>query len=173
MTDVRYVTVARVGDVPDGGVRVVRIDDLPIAIFRLGDQHFALEDVCTHDGGPLAEGFVEGDVIECPRHGARFDIRTGAVLAMPAIAPVPTYPVRVVGDAIQVGWPDAGDAPQVAATATPQQASRPESAVPAAPSAGATTPAGDASAPSQQELAVRSALETVMDPEIGLSVVDV
>ena len=100
----RYVAVARVGEIPEGGVKVVRIEDQPIAIFRLDGRYYALDDVCTHDGGPLAEGFIEGAQIECPRHGARFDIRTGAVLCLPAVAPVATYPVRVEGDEIQVGW---------------------------------------------------------------------
>jgi 3-phenylpropionate/trans-cinnamate dioxygenase ferredoxin subunit len=63
-----------------------------------------MEDLCTHDGGPLAEGVLEGEVIECPRHGARFNVKTGAALCLPAVAPVATYAVRVQGDEIQVGW---------------------------------------------------------------------
>jgi 3-phenylpropionate/trans-cinnamate dioxygenase ferredoxin component len=100
-----YVSVARVGEIPPGGVKVVRLDDQEIAIFNLAGDYYAMDDVCTHDGGPLAEGTIEGPVIECPRHGARFDIRSGAVLAMPATAPVTTYRVRIEGDEIQVAWP--------------------------------------------------------------------
>ena len=100
----RFVTVARVGEIPPGGVKVVRLDDQEIAVFNLAGVYHAVDDVCTHDGGPLAEGLIDGHTIECPRHGARFDIRTGAVLAMPATVPVPTYAVRVEGDDIQVGW---------------------------------------------------------------------
>ena len=100
----RYVPIARVGDVPEGGVKVVRIEDQAIALFLIGGRYHALDDVCTHDGGPLAEGFIEGMEIECPRHGARFDIATGAVLCLPATAPVTSYPVRVVVDEIQVRW---------------------------------------------------------------------
>ena len=99
-----FVTVARLGEIPEGGVKIVRLDDQEIAVFNLGGAYYAMDDVCTHDGGPLAEGVIDGDVIECPRHGARFDIRTGAVLAMPATRAVPTYAVRVEGDEIQVGW---------------------------------------------------------------------
>jgi 3-phenylpropionate/trans-cinnamate dioxygenase ferredoxin subunit len=99
-----FVTVARVGEIPAGGVKIVRLDDREIAVFHLEGAYYAMDDVCTHDGGPVAEGLIDGDVIECPRHGARFDIRTGAALSMPATAPVPTYPVRVEGDEIQVGW---------------------------------------------------------------------
>ena len=97
-----FVTVAKVGEIPSGGVKVVRIGDQEIAVFHLDGAYHALDDVCTHDGGPLAEGTIEDHVIECPRHGARFDIRTGAVLSMPATAPVTTYPVRVTGGEIQV-----------------------------------------------------------------------
>lgn len=99
-----FVTVARVGEIAEGGVKVVRVDDVPVAVFHVEGVYHALEDVCTHDGGPLAEGALTGCVIECPRHGAKFDVRTGAVLAFPATAPVPTYAVRVVGEEIQVGW---------------------------------------------------------------------
>jgi len=98
------VTVARLGDIPMGGVKVVRVEDQPVALFHLEGGYFATEDVCTHDGGPLAEGTLDGEVIECPRHGARFNVRTGAALCLPAVAPVATYDVRIEGDEIQVGW---------------------------------------------------------------------
>src|SRR5580765_2605626 len=84
----RFVTIAKAGEIPVGGVKIVRFDDQEIAVFNVAGQYYAMADVCTHDGGPLAEGTIEGPVVECPRHGARFDIRTGAVLAMPATAPV-------------------------------------------------------------------------------------
>ena len=99
-----FVTVARVGEIPEGGVRIVRLDDVPVAIFHLDDGYYAIEDICTHDGGPVAEGPLEGCIIECPRHGARFDVKTGKALKFPATTPVPTYAVRVVGDEIQVEW---------------------------------------------------------------------
>lgn len=108
MSDVRtggFVTVARVGEIPEGGVKMVRLGDQSLAIFNLAGAYHALEDVCTHDGGPLAEGVLEGHVIECPRHGARFDVRTGAVLSLPATVPVPRFEVKVSGDEIQVAWP--------------------------------------------------------------------
>jgi 3-phenylpropionate/trans-cinnamate dioxygenase ferredoxin subunit len=99
-----YITVAKVGEIAPGSVKVVRFEDQDVAVFHVDGGYYAIDDICTHDGGPLAEGTLDGAVIECPRHGARFDVRTGAVLCMPATAPVPTYSVRVVGDAIQVGW---------------------------------------------------------------------
>lgn len=99
-----YVTVARVGEIPDGGVKVVRLEGQAVAVFLVDGEYFAIDDICTHDGGPLAEGALDGYTIECPRHGARFDVRTGDVLAMPATTPVPTYTVKVEGDEIRVGW---------------------------------------------------------------------
>jgi 3-phenylpropionate/trans-cinnamate dioxygenase ferredoxin subunit len=99
-----FVTVARVGELPVGSVKVARLGDQPIALFHLEGGYHAIEDTCTHDGGPLAEGRLEGNVIECPRHGARFDVVTGAALSLPAIAPVATLAVRVRGDEIQVAW---------------------------------------------------------------------
>ena len=100
-----FVTVAKVGEIPEGGIKVVRLGDQSLALFHVETGYYALEDVCTHDGGPLAEGVLEGHEIECPRHGARFDVRTGAVTSLPAMVPVPRYEVRVVGDEIQVAWP--------------------------------------------------------------------
>ena len=100
----RWITVARAAEVPVGGRRVVRLDDQPIAVFHLDDGWYAIDDVCTHDGGPVAEGRLEGCIIECPRHGATFDVKTGAALTFPAVSPVATYAVRVVGDEVQVEW---------------------------------------------------------------------
>ncbi len=175
-----FVTVARVGEIAAGDVKIVRLDDTTVAVFHLDDGYWAIEDVCTHDGGPVAEGPLEGGVIECPRHGARFDVRTGAVKSFPATTPVPTYAVRVVGDEVQVSLDAAAKA---AAPTNPHTGQRQPWEVPATPAAAA--PAGDlpppqapsgppafSSMPSQQEMAVRSALETVLDPEINLSVID-
>ncbi len=100
-----FVTIARVGEIEPNGVKIVHLNDVPVAIFHLDDGYFAIEDVCTHDGGPVAEGCLENGVIECPRHGAQFDVRTGRVLRFPATSPVPTYAVRVSGDDIQVECP--------------------------------------------------------------------
>jgi 3-phenylpropionate/trans-cinnamate dioxygenase ferredoxin subunit len=93
-----------VGEIPPGGVKVIRVEDQLVALFHVEGRYYALDDVCTHDGGPLAEGHLEGCIIECPRHGAKFDVRTGAVMAFPATSAVPTYAVRIEGDDIKVGW---------------------------------------------------------------------
>ena len=103
-TTARWITVASAADIPVGSRRVLRLEDQPIAVFHLEDGWYAIDDVCTHDGGPVAEGPLEGSIIECPRHGATFDVKTGAALTFPAVSPVTTYAVRVVGDDVQVEW---------------------------------------------------------------------
>ena len=97
-----WINVAKTGEIAPGGHRVVDADGTHIAVFNLGGEYCAIEDVCTHDGGELAGGCVIGEEIECVRHGARFNIRTGAVTAPPAYEPVATFPVRVQEGVIQV-----------------------------------------------------------------------
>ncbi len=90
-----WIEVARLDDIPDGGVCVVEVDTRMIAVFRVGDECFALDDQCTHDGGELASGMVIGGEVICPRHGAKFDIRSGRVTSPPATEDVRAYPVRI------------------------------------------------------------------------------
>ncbi|CAN5317438.1 hypothetical protein BH24PSE2_BH24PSE2_00480 [soil metagenome] len=94
--------VAAAETIVPGNYEVVDVDDVIIAVFNLDGSFYAIEDVCTHDGEELTGGPVVGDEIVCPRHGARFCIKTGAVTAPPAYEPVPTYPVRVVDGRVQV-----------------------------------------------------------------------
>ncbi|MCZ6677867.1 MAG: non-heme iron oxygenase ferredoxin subunit [Candidatus Poribacteria bacterium] len=98
----KFFKVAEVSELPPGGKKMVEVDDIPVALFNVAGEFYAIEDVCTHDDGPLAEGELDGDEIECPRHGARFNVRTGAVLCMPAVEPVECYDVKVEGDDILV-----------------------------------------------------------------------
>jgi 3-phenylpropionate/trans-cinnamate dioxygenase ferredoxin component len=97
-----FVTVARVGDVKKGKVKTFQVNGHDIALCNVEGTYFATQDLCTHDGGPLGEGELWDYNIECPRHGARFDVRTGQVTALPAMRPIKTFPVRVQGDDIQV-----------------------------------------------------------------------
>ena len=97
-----WVRVAKVGEIAPGGYRVEEGDGAHIAVFNIEGEYYAIEDVCTHDGGELAGGIVDGDQIECMRHGARFCIKTGAVMAPPAYEPVAKFPVRVEGGVVQV-----------------------------------------------------------------------
>lgn len=97
-----FVTVATTDEVKPGERIVVEIGRHWVAVFNVDGQYYAIRDVCTHDDGPLADGELDGYEIECPRHGARFDIRDGRVTAPPAVRPVPFYPVRVEGDEVQI-----------------------------------------------------------------------
>jgi 3-phenylpropionate/trans-cinnamate dioxygenase ferredoxin component len=94
--------VAIVADVPSGSVRVFDVDGRSIALANLDGTFYAVDNVCTHDSGPLGEGRLWDGTVECPRHGARFDVKTGAVKALPAVRPVRTYPVQVEGDEVRV-----------------------------------------------------------------------
>ena len=100
-----WVNVALTAELPPGSRRIVDVDDVQIAVFNLGGNFYAIEDICTHDYAPLANAKVEGDEIICPRHGARFCIRTGAVTAPPAYEPVATFPVRINEGLVQVRDP--------------------------------------------------------------------
>jgi len=97
-----WVSVAKVGELAPGSHRVVDVDGAAVVVFNLGGEYHAIEDVCTHDGGQLTGGSIEGDEIVCPRHGARFSIRTGAALTAPAYEPVAKFLVRVENGTIQV-----------------------------------------------------------------------
>ncbi|MEX0783600.1 MAG: non-heme iron oxygenase ferredoxin subunit [Dehalococcoidia bacterium] len=99
--------VLAVEDVGPGKVAVVEVDGKQLAVCRTAEpcgdgEFFVIADVCTHDGGALDQGELIGCEIECPRHGARFDVTTGKVKRLPAVRPVKTYPVRVVDGRVEV-----------------------------------------------------------------------
>lgn len=96
------IKVADKGDVPEGSGTVVQADGKAVALFNLGGTFYALDNACTHVGGPLGEGEVEDSVVICPWHGSRFDIRTGQVLGPPARRPVATFPVEIRDGAVYV-----------------------------------------------------------------------
>ena len=97
-----FVAVAKLGEIEEGQVKVVRAGDVPIGLTKVEGELFAFADVCTHDDGPVAEGELDEYIIECPRHGAKFDIRTGKVRQLPAVTPIPVYAVKVEGDTVWV-----------------------------------------------------------------------
>jgi len=97
-----FLPVCKVGDVPDPGKQIFEVGDRYLVLFHVDGQFYALDDVCTHDGGPLGEGILEGYTIACPRHGAKFDIRDGRVLCMPAVSGTPSHDVKVEGDEVFV-----------------------------------------------------------------------
>lgn len=97
-----WTDVTLLADFPPGSVRRVELDGTNVAVFNVDGSCYAIEDLCTHDGGTLTGGAFTGDVIECPRHGARFCVRNGRVLSPPAYEDVPVFPVRIEAGRVQV-----------------------------------------------------------------------
>ena len=89
-----WVDVGSADEVGDGEVKTFQVGTERVAVARAVGQLYAVEDLCSHDDGPLGDGTLNEFPVECPRHGARFDVPTGAVLAMPAAAPIETFPVE-------------------------------------------------------------------------------
>lgn len=98
----QWLDVAPVAELPPGERQVIDSEAGPIAVFNLDGQYYAIEDLCSHDGGELASGRCDGDRIFCPRHGACFNIRTGQALSAPAYEDIETFPVRVDNGIVQV-----------------------------------------------------------------------
>jgi 3-phenylpropionate/trans-cinnamate dioxygenase ferredoxin subunit len=101
-----FVRVASCAELPPGGKKLVDLDGRAVALFNVDGSYHAIDDICTHDGGPLAEGELEGVEIRCPRHGARFDVRTGKALGFPAFEPVEVHAVEVRGGEIFIAVED-------------------------------------------------------------------
>lgn len=97
-----WIRVAPLEDFPVGSRQVLEVEGAGVVVFHLEDGFHAIEDACTHDGGELASGRLEGREIVCPRHGARFDITTGAVTEPPAYEPVAVLETRVAGGWVEV-----------------------------------------------------------------------
>lgn len=96
-----FIKVAKVSDLAPGDKMLVEYDDEEVGLFNINGNFYAISDVCTHDGGPLVEGDLEGEWIICPRHGARFNVKTGQE-TMPAFQPVPLFEVKIDGDDILI-----------------------------------------------------------------------
>jgi naphthalene 1,2-dioxygenase system ferredoxin subunit len=100
-----WTRVAAVSDVPEGEPVPVEVGDRQLALYRIGDEWFCTDNVCTHAFALLSDGWLEGHVIECPLHNGQFDIRTGRGLCAPITDDLQTFPVRVDGDDLLVGLP--------------------------------------------------------------------
>ena len=100
-----FIEVAAVEDLRSGERLFIEIDERPIVLLNIGGELFAVGDVCTHDDGPLGDGDVEDLVIICPRHGARFDLRNGKAISLPAFVDIPAYPTKLLDGKILVGIP--------------------------------------------------------------------
>lgn len=97
-----FITIAKTTDVKPGAMKTFTVNGKRVLIANLEGTFFATQDLCTHDNGTLADGELVDGEIECPRHGARFDAKTGRVMALPAMFPIKTFPVRVDGESVQV-----------------------------------------------------------------------
>lgn len=100
MTD--FVAVAKVGKLKPGSMMTVKAHGAEVALYNVGGQIYATDDVCSHAGGSLSEGELEGHVVTCPLHGSQFDVRTGEAVGPPADEPVSRYQVKVEGEDILV-----------------------------------------------------------------------
>ena len=98
----QFVAVAKVSEVPQQSIKCVEVAGTRIALFNLGGEFYALAEECTHEGGPLSEGEIHGGEVECPLHGARFDIKSGKVTLDPADDDVARYNVRVSGEDVEI-----------------------------------------------------------------------
>jgi nitrite reductase/ring-hydroxylating ferredoxin subunit len=98
----KMVKVAQTSDLSPGTGKVVQADGRDLALFNVEGTFFAIDNSCTHQGGPLGEGELSGDTVECPWHGAQFNVRTGAVTRPPAPAGVRSFPVTIQGDNVLV-----------------------------------------------------------------------
>ena len=97
-----YIPVAQVTEIAPGQVKIVEAVGQKIALSNVGGTVYAIEDRCSHDNGPLGEGTLQGKLLECPRHGARFDVTTGRPVTLPAVVPVKQFPVKIEGNQILV-----------------------------------------------------------------------
>jgi 3-phenylpropionate/trans-cinnamate dioxygenase ferredoxin subunit len=102
---IEFLEILPTDQLPQGERIFIEVEGRSIVIFNLAGNLFAIGDVCSHDNGPVGDGEIEETEIICPRHGARFDIRTGKVTSLPAVKDIPAYPVRVVDGMIQIGLP--------------------------------------------------------------------
>ena len=94
--------VAAINDIPAGSVFTIESNGIKIAVCNVDGNFHAIEDVCTHDGGQLDQGYLEENIITCPRHGAKFDVTNGNAVMMPAVIPVKTFRVEIEDDDIYV-----------------------------------------------------------------------
>lgn len=104
-----FVKLAALSELPDNSVQAFEYGDQRIAIYRIGENVYATTDICSHEYAELSGGYLEPDdcTIECPLHGSRFDISSGAPLSLPAYEPIAVYGVQIVGDDVLVDLPDA------------------------------------------------------------------
>lgn len=188
MTD--FVRVASASQIADPGRELVELDDRVLVLLKVDGRFYCLDDVCTHDGGPLSDGPLDGLELACPRHGAKFDVATGAALTMPATRATQAHEVKVEGDDVYVricqpGWVPPADVyiPPPETSAPPPAfkplgasvlSAPPASAAPSPPAVAAAATASTESSPPRDlcEEVVLEELKKVIDPELFVNIVD-
>lgn len=164
-----FERVASITEVPPNGRKSIVVDDVPALLVRIGNDFFAIEDVCSHDGQPLTDGPVVDGAITCPRHGAKFDLKTGNALCMPATRAIPTFAVQVRDGEVFVGPAGAVLPPAAVQAATPAvEANVP--VVSAAAASGDQVPLPEPGA--DDDIRLIEALKQVIDPELMVNIVD-
>jgi len=163
---------------------LLEVEDRIVVLLKVGGEYFCIDDVCTHDGGPLSEGRLENHSIACPRHGAKFDIRTGKALTMPATVDTAAHEVKIEGDGILVRLCEPGELASKTGLANSANSTPPAIAAPGraeGPVEGAMNPmpakAADLGQPIPpvahlNEDIVREELKKVIDPELFVNIVD-
>ena len=173
-----FVRVARATDLTDPGQMLAEVDDRIVVVMKVGGEFFCLDDVCTHDGGPLSDGTLDDHTIACPRHGAKFDIRSGKVLTMPATEDTVAHEVQLRGEEVWVRINETGAPLPKSAAAISSEEQRGGTTADTGPESPNTTqPAAiPAAAPhaigSLSEDLVREELKKVIDPELFVNIVD-
>jgi 3-phenylpropionate/trans-cinnamate dioxygenase ferredoxin subunit len=103
--ETKSVKICSVSDIPKNGGKGFQVGSLELAIFQSDGKWYATSDLCSHEDEYLTDGWLEGDCIECPRHGARFSLKTGEALSLPATEPIETFTVEIKGDDVFVSVP--------------------------------------------------------------------
>jgi len=172
-----FEEVARIDELKSGESISVIADDTPVLLVRNGDTFYAIEDMCTHDGQPLTDGPVGEGEVTCSRHGAKFDLKTGAAKCMPATEPVRVFDVEVRDGAVFVGpqgsstnSPATAEAAGVSGGISADAALKKASAAQAAAKEESFTSAAYGPPPAAEELI--EALKQVIDPELMINIVD-
>ena len=170
-----FVRVAKTSDLPDPGKQLLEVEDRIVVLMKVGGQFFCLDDICTHDGGPLSDGKLEDHTIACPRHGAKFDIRSGKALTMPATEDTVSHEVQVRDGEVwvRINEPDAAPARTSGKSALTSVAAPEPAAKPSRDKQTAEAPVATPAAPRElSEDLVREELKKVIDPELFVNIVD-
>lgn len=183
-----FLSVAKTSDLSDPGQMLVEVEDRIVVLFKVGGEYFCIDDICTHDGGPLSEGRLDDHAIACPRHGAKFDICTGKALTMPATVDTAAHEVKVEGDNILIRLCEPGELAKKRAAVAPAKTEAAKSESAPAIAAPGQSPAAELRSPAPTQAAdpglpvqatgdlsedlVREELKKVIDPELFINIVD-